>query len=170
MNTPPSFTWQSVCFYVLFSIFRHNPSTRIFFFNFWPSQQSVSFCKLEKKIRGPSGFATITANWEKWRQSDLTEDPRGIARESNVDWLFCKYCKLRIYPASCVLSLKLMAAASRSFERGVHHGWNADLRMRSCQASKSCFPPFYICFFFVSFNANSRCARRDRLIRDDKAI
>lgn len=74
-----------------------------FFFQFLTSIL-WAFGKLEK-IPDPNGFTAITTNREKWRP--LREE----LRRSNIDWLFCKYCKLRMYLASRALSLKSMAAA-----------------------------------------------------------
>lgn len=94
------FSHSNLFFFVFFSIFHVDAK---FFFHFLTNILRAS-SKLEK-IRDPSGFNAITTNREKWRP--LREE----LRRSNIDWLLCKYCKLRMYLASRALSLKSMAAA-----------------------------------------------------------
>lgn len=72
------------------------------------------------------------------------EKARGNLRESNVDWLFCKYCKPRIYPASRALSLKSMASRLLGRETS-----RIDLcvQLPNAWISKSCF---FLSFLYLS--------------------
>lgn len=137
--------YSSLFFFVIFFSILHVDAK--FFFQFLTSIL-WAFDKLEK-IPDPNGFTAITTNREKWRP--LREE----LRRSNIDWLLCKYCKLRMYLASRALSLKSMAAA-------IARTRNTANKSLAHEATKcNGFRNLVFLFFLIRFSHQTRFTHRE---------
>lgn len=121
--------------------------------------------KLEKNSSSKRLYRNYNESTEIVLATSRDEKTRRELCKSNVDWLFCKYCKLRIYLASRALSLKSMVTASRLLGRGTPARIDLSYYMQLQNAAD-----FKILFFFRFPFCRRTQSTLDASIRNDKAM